>query len=366
MSWPGFLALDGAWLFLLLVPLIVFYFLKLKRPRMEIPSLALWRSVVNDRRVNAPFQKFKRNLLLLLQMLLLISLALAAMQPFWPSGGDRARYLPILIDTSASMAALDAPGSKSRLDVAKGEVGKLIDNLLPDQRLSLIAVSSTARRLTDFTDNKRVLREALERLEVTPVASRLEDALRMTQALARTVSIGTVVLYTDGNVPAEIDFELPFQLNYQKLPPAGPNIGITAINARRTGERWDLFVRIEGSPHPDDAGKPPDPTKNAAPPESGVQSTAGVQLIKDGKVIDDEIISLGQGQSQRIVFHVDASGPAALEVRLKPDGFDSLATDNVVYLDLPIGRPLTVYCPPDLTSYRHALAGLDEVQLFPD
>lgn len=346
MNWPGFLALNGAWLFLLLIPLIIFYFLKLKRPRMEIPSLALWRSVLNDRRVNAPFQKFKRNLLLLLQVLLLICLALAAMQPFWPSGADRAQYLPILIDTSASMAALDTAGGQSRLDAAKEEIGRLIDNLLPDQKLSLIAVSSTARRLTDFTDNKRVLRDALQQVEITPVVSRLEDALRMTQALARTVQIETVVLYTDGNVPADIDFELPFQLNYQKLPSPGQNIGITAINARRSGERWDIFVRVDGS-------------KEA-------QTTASVQLLTNGKPSDDEVISLEPGQSQRIVFHVDAEGPAALEVRLKPDGFDSLASDNVVYLDLPIGRPLTVYCPPDLSSYRHALGGLKDVALLPD
>jgi Ca-activated chloride channel homolog len=346
MNWPGFLALNGAWLFLLLVPLIIFYFLKLKRPRMEIPSLALWRSVLNDRRVNAPFQKFKRNLLLLLQVLLLVSLALAAMQPFWPSGADRAQYLPVLIDTSASMAALDTAGGRSRLDAAKEEVGRLIDNLLPDQKLSLIAVSSTARRLTDFTDNKRVLRDALAQVEITPAVSRLEDALRMTQALARTVQIETVVLYTDGNVPADIDFELPFSLNYQKLPSAGQNIAITAINARRSGERWDVFVRIDGS-------------KEA-------QMTAGVQLLHNGKPADDEVISLEPGQSQRIVFHVDAEGPAALEVRLKPDGFDSLSSDNVVYLDLPVGRPLTVYCPPDLASYRHALGGLKDVALLPD
>ena len=67
MSLPGFSALINAWWFLLLVPLIIFYFLKLQRPRIEIPSLALWRQVINDQRVNSPFQKFKRNLLLLLQ-----------------------------------------------------------------------------------------------------------------------------------------------------------------------------------------------------------------------------------------------------------------------------------------------------------
>lgn len=374
MTWPGFVSLQGAWLFLLLVPLIIFYFLKLKRPRHEIPSLALWRSVLNDRRVNAPFQKFKRNLLLLLQVLLLVCLVLAAMQPFWPSGADRARYLPILIDTSASMAALDEQERRSRLDVAKEEVGKLIENLLPDQRLSLIAVSSTARRLTDFTDNKRVLRDALQQLEVTPVASRLEDALRMTQALARTVPVETVVLYTDGNLPPEIDFELPFQLNYQKLPAAGQNLGITAVNARRSGDRWDVFVRVDASPEPGSqpvqakpASKSKGDEENAAKTGGDVAPlTAGVQLLRDGKPIEDEVISLEPGQSQRIVFHVDSEGAASLELRIKPDGFDALAADNIAYVDLPVARPLTVYCPPDLTSFRHAFRGLSDVVLLPD
>jgi hypothetical protein len=350
MSWWPFIANQWAWLFLLLVPLVIFYFLKLKRPRLEIPSLALWRSVLNDQRVNSPFQRFKRNILLLLQILLLLFLVLAAMQPFVPSGADRANYLPILIDTSASMAAVNGEGL-SRLDEAKLEVRKLIDNLLPDQRLCLISVSSSARQLTDFTDNQRVLRDALVRLEVSQVASRLEDALRMTQALARTVPIETAVLYTDGNVPPEIDFELPFQLNYQQISPAGKNIGITALNARRSDTRWDVFVRVEGT--------------KAASGVDEAPTSAGVTLLQNGKELANEMISLTAGQSQRIVFPVETAGAGMLEVRLKPEGFDSLASDNVAYLDLPVGRPLAVFCPPELESYRHALRGNKDVLLYP-
>jgi Ca-activated chloride channel family protein len=350
MSWFPFIAGQWAHLFWLLVPLVIFYFLKLKRPRLEIPSLALWRSVLNDQRVNSPFQRFKRNILLLLQILLLVCLVLAAMQPYMPTGADRAEHLPILIDTSASMAAVDETGL-SRLDAAKKEVRKLINDLLPNQKLCLIAVSSTARRLTDFTDNQRVLRDALDQLEVSQVASRLEDALRMTQAMARTVAIETVVLYTDGNVPADVDFELPFQLNFQKLPPAGRNIGITALNARRTDKRWDVFVRIEGSRRAEDKDAPP--------------VSATVSLFQNGKELGNELISLESGQSQRIVFPVESAGMGTLEIRLTPNGFDSLDSDNTAYLDLPPGRELAAFCPIELESYRHALKGLKDVILYP-
>ena len=107
---PAFTSLSSAWLFLLIVPLVVFYFLKLRRPRVEISSLVLWRQVLSDQRVNSPFQRFKRNLLLLLQLLLLALLVLAAMQPFLRRETGRAHRLPVLIDVSASMAALGQGG----------------------------------------------------------------------------------------------------------------------------------------------------------------------------------------------------------------------------------------------------------------
>lgn len=368
MTFPGFYALTSAWLFLLLIPLLVFYFLKLKRPQKQIPSLALWRQVINDQRVNSPFQKFKRNLLLLLQLLLLTLLILAAMQPFIPSGAERAEYLPVLIDCSASMAATDEPGGPSRLDLAKERVEELIENLLPDQRLSLIAVHSTARRLTDFTNNKRILHDALKKVKVEHAASELEDALRMTQALSRTQSIKTVVVLTDGNLPSQIDFELPFELNYQKLPSAGTNLGITAFNARRTrATSWDIFVRVESAADraaatadrpvgaPVDAGSAKETKKNA--------TSGKVQLIQDGQPVAEDSVILDPGESQRLVFRVDTKDASSLEARLIPDEFDALELDNQAYLELPVGRPLTVYCPPEMAGFRHALQSDDQIVL---
>lgn len=347
MNFPSFFNLAGAWLFLLLIPLVLFYFLKLKRPRLEIPSLALWRQVIQDRRVNSPFQRFKRNLLLLLQLLLLLFLVLAAMQPFIQSKDNRAHNLPVLIDCSASMGALDKPGGTTRLEAAKREVRKLIDNLLPDQRLSLIAFNSTARRLTDFTGNKRVLRDALDKIELAPVPSQLSDALRMAQALSLSQRIDSVIVLTDGNIPRQVDFELPFEVNYQRLPAGGANIGITALNARRAkAGLWDVFVRVEGT-------------------KSG-QTTAVIELLQEGAVIGSERVVLDPGQSQRLVFAVEAEAATALEVRARPVGFDSLPFDDVAYLDLPEARPLAVYCPLELETYRHALRAHAEVALFPD
>lgn len=362
MSWisnwiPGFFMPSLAWLFALLVPIIIFYFLKLRRTRIQVSSLALWQQVIQDQRVNAPFQKFKRNLLLWLQLLLLCLVVLAAMQPYWKGDAARMTYLPILIDVSASMGGVDANGV-SRLDLVKQELRPIIDGLLPDQRLTLIAVGNSARRLTEFTDNQQLLQAALNRLTVQDVPSQIEDGLLLAQALARTQEIPVVRLYSDGNLPtkpnpatgkpmAAVNFDLPFQVDFFQIDLPGNNLGITALNARRSSpETWDVFIRVEGAT---------------------TGSTEGmVTLTANGQPIGEEQIVVGPGEAQRLVFRVDARTHQELEATLKPVGLDALAADNRAWLSLPKGRNLNVYCEPELRTYRHALAAMSGVDLFPD
>ena len=344
---PAFSSLGNAWLFALLVPLIAFYFLKLKRPRVAIPSLVLWRQVLNDQRVNSPFQRFKRNLLLLLQILVLALLALAAMQPFLRREAARAHRLPVLIDVSASMGALDQARGHSRLDEVKRRLRERIDALLPDQEICLVAFGKTARRLTPFTNNHRELREALDNLGVEDVPSDIEEALRLAQALGRTEPFDKVLLLSDGNLPAQANFELPFQIDFEKTAPGGSNFGIVALNARRApGGHWQVFVQLAGS--------------------ANAESTTGtLELRQQDKVIAHEDVSLTRGSTPRLAFDLAGGPGAVLEARLRLNDFDSLAADDAAWLTLPASRPLTVFVPEKLAGYRHALAALPDVNVYP-
>src|SRR5882672_5987020 len=100
--WPALAAAAVA------VPaLLILYFLKLRRREMPVSSTILWRKAIQDLQVNAPFQKLRRNLLLLLQLLMLLFLCLALSRPvsnYTPGAGKTS---VILIDRSASMAAKD-------------------------------------------------------------------------------------------------------------------------------------------------------------------------------------------------------------------------------------------------------------------
>ncbi|MGK0190734.1 MAG: Ca-activated chloride channel family protein, partial [Verrucomicrobiales bacterium] len=352
---PGFFSPAAAWLFLLLIPLIAFYFLKLRRPRVTIPSLVLWQQVLDDQRVNSPFQRFKKNLLLFLQILLLIFLVLAAMQPFLLGESARAQRIPILVDTSASMAAIDAPGGESRLQVARQRITEIIDNMLPDQEMCLISVSDTARQETVFTENKRLLQSTLEKLRIRDVPSNLEDGLRMAQAVQRSESFEKLVLYSDGNFPEQAFVDLQFDIDFRKLETGGSNIGITACSARRAdSESWDLFVELRNS------------DTSATNATLTITSANADDLASDEVVLASKIVSISAEAPRRLVFRIDGRNAALLQVKLSADGFDALTADNVAYLRLAQNRPLNVYSPTSMYAARHALGTLPDIILFPN
>src|SRR3954469_3113752 len=110
--------------------LIILYFLKLRRRDVEISTTLLWKKAIEDLQANAPFQKLRRNLLLLLQLLILGATVAAVGQPMLKARTQSGIRHLLLIDRSASMSARDATVDgqpATRLESAKADALKLID-----------------------------------------------------------------------------------------------------------------------------------------------------------------------------------------------------------------------------------------------
>src|SRR5258706_12844360 len=108
------LALAG----LIFIPLIVaFYLLRLRRAERTVSSTFLWQQLVRDLEANAPWQRLRRSLLLLLQLLLVAILALLAARPYLERPAGLARAVGIVLDTSASLAPTAV--TPSRIEAAK-------------------------------------------------------------------------------------------------------------------------------------------------------------------------------------------------------------------------------------------------------
>ena len=100
---PLFLLLS-----LLAGPIILLYMLRLRRQEMQVSSTLLWQKLLRDREANAPWQRLRRNLLLILQLLILAFLVLALARPFWPVATVVSGNVVLLLDASASWTGTTA------------------------------------------------------------------------------------------------------------------------------------------------------------------------------------------------------------------------------------------------------------------
>src|SRR5215218_1516780 len=101
----AFLTPLGLLLGALAVPIILLYMLRLRRRDVQVSSTMLWQQVLRDREANTPWQRLRRNLLLIVQLLVLAALAFALARPFIEVPAVTTGRIALLIDASASMNA---------------------------------------------------------------------------------------------------------------------------------------------------------------------------------------------------------------------------------------------------------------------
>jgi Ca-activated chloride channel homolog len=193
MPFTSPLALLG----LLFLPVVVaMYLLKLRRDETVVPSTLLWTRLVADVEANAPWQRLRRSLLLLLQLLLVAILALLAARPFLERPAGLARDVVLVLDTSASMAATDA--TPSRLEAAKAEALDALRDLPSGGVVSLIAADRTARIVVNETTDLGRIRQALAGIRPSSASGDLGDALELAGKLAARSGEAQILVATDG------------------------------------------------------------------------------------------------------------------------------------------------------------------------
>lgn len=176
--------------------LLLLYFLKLKRREVVISSTLLWKRAIRDLQVNAPFQKLRRNILLLLQLLALIAMLLALAGPILAlRQGPGQRYV-VLIDRSASMNATDV--TPSRLAEAKEQAKVFVESLRGGSVVSLrdssdhamvIAFDRHPKVMCNFTSDKRQLAAAIGAIEPGDGISQLGEAVTVARAFAQSPGV---------------------------------------------------------------------------------------------------------------------------------------------------------------------------------
>ncbi len=356
MSWLSALN-PWQWIVMLAVPPLVFllYFLKLRRQPIEVPSTYLWRKAIEDIHVNSLWQRLRRNLLLLLQLLFLAALILACLRPGIHGNQATGRRWILMLDNSASMQAIDL--QPSRLDAAKSKAKDQISMMNRGDVAMLIAFSDRADIQQGFTGDTRRLFAALDKVTPTNRTTDISEALRAAAGLANPGRVSfdgmndiqvaealpaSVYVYSDGGFPAISDFDRG-NLSIEFVPIGKSridNVGIEAFAVTRKEDRTDeldAYARV--SNYGDEA----------------VETTAS--LYMDQRLIDAVRTTIEAHKDKGLRFSLKDISVESGTFRVELDRADQFVVDNQAYATLRPGRSINVLLvTPGNTALEKALS----------
>lgn len=323
------------WMLLALIPpaTVLLYFLKLKRVPLEVPSTYLWHKTIEDLHVNSLWQKLRQNILLFLQLLLLLLAILALLRPSWQGSQLTDERYVFLIDTSASMSAVDV--EPTRLEAAKQQLIQLIDQeLRPGSVAMVISFSDRAIVEQPFTNNRNLLKRKIAAIMPTQRGSELDEALRVAAGLANPGRSGTedrdvaaakampatLVILSDGKYRASPNFAMGnLKAQYVSIGKTeATNVGIVAFSSAANPERPEqtqLFGRIQNFGSED------------------ATLTANLVLYNPNRhLLDAAQVTIPPSGTSGVEFTIDTIEDG--ELRLELDHKDAFPLDNVAFVAL--------------------------------
>ena len=233
---PFFLLLG-----LLAIPIIILYMLRLRRQELTVSSTMLWQRLLRDREANSPWQKLRRNILLLLQLLILAALVFALARPFIPVPAIVSGSVVVLLDGSASMQATDV--EPTRFEVAKTQVRDLIGTLSGTDQMTIIQVGQTPTVLISASSDKNALRQAVAGAEVGAGEADWGSGVALATGAAQGFTDARIAVISDGGLPDNLP-PLPAETVYVPIGISPENLAITALATRNTADGVQLFASV--------------------------------------------------------------------------------------------------------------------------
>ncbi len=226
---PGALALAAV-----AIPIVALYILKMRRPPRVVPSTFLWEQALHDVQANAPWQRLRPNLLLLLQLLAVAALVLALARPFVLRAAAAQGDVVAVLDASSLMGATDV--APSRFAAARARIGALIDGLPPDNVMSIVLMARQPHVLIAQSGDHGALHAALDRAATTYEAPDPTATLNVAMALARGGKHASLFVYTAAGDPTTAPPLLPgvqVETHQVTLGAGLRDLGIVAFAASR-------------------------------------------------------------------------------------------------------------------------------------
>ncbi len=328
------------------VPLILFlHSLKPKGIKVRTTTLFLWERVLKEQALGTRLGwLLKKNLLLILQLLIASALIAALADPALLHFGAPAGDSVVVVDLSASMKAGDGRGT--RFEAARQQFLSLVDELGMGRKMMVIGAGAQPRLLMPFTTDKRRLSELARRLEPTDGQGRVKEAILFAHAFLKRASQDRVVVISDGAFVGAQDFsQQTAHLRLIRVDGGQDNVGIIGFEIRRHPKReshHEIMVHVRNFT-----------AKTVRVP---------LHLMQGEKTLLREEIEIAADGRRVLIYPFDQTLAGNLVARLEIN--DDFATDNRAFLavhDAPSLRLL--YVGPGNPFLKNLFRYLPQVQV---
>ncbi len=310
------------WTLLAIPILIIIHTLKPKPRPVDVTNLFLWTKVIKERSRNLSFERLKRNLPLLLQILIAGLAAMALAKPTWTYLTAKKGNMVLVIDTSASMKARSESGT--RFDQARKKAIHLIEERDRDQKILIVEAGKKPVVKSGFIENSSHAQDVVKKLQPTDAAVNLEPAVYLALSFVDPAAEDLLYLITDG---AAKNFSALIK-NHPNIRPmiisgGEQNIGITKFEFRQLfdhSDQYEFLLEIKNF----------NPSSLECP----------IRLSIDGVGLFERVIALAAEERKMLIIPYSGLINGIARATLNID--DDFVVDNQAYLSLTAAKDIWV------------------------
>ena len=299
----GFTNLWPLFLLLTIPPVIMLYILKRKYKEEVISSSLLWKEVYKNTRANTPWEKFKKNIMLLLQIIIILFIILALMKPFLNFGGKSYKNIIMVIDNSASMNTLY--DDKSRLEQGKELAKEYLNGIKDGTNTYIISYDNTSNLLLNGDFNKDKARSIIDNIMPSYARGDISEVTSFVKAIGEGIGEEyEALIFTDKEISLQ---DINGKIIY--LANSGLNGSIDNISHKFIEDKVKVIATV---------------TNNGDSVYEGDFS-----LYEGDELSKVEAVNLQVGESITLSFELDNINSEYLKGELSRK--DILAEDNTYY-----------------------------------
>jgi Ca-activated chloride channel family protein len=301
------------------VPIVLMYVLKLRRREHPVSSTLLWRRALDDVQANAPWQRLRPNILLLLQLLVMAAIVLALARPAYSRSHAFAGDLILVVDQSYGMQAADV--RPSRFAAALTEARSLASSVGSGNVVSVVGMGAQPTLAIAESADQGAVSSAIDTLKVSASPPNYLAALSLAVSLARGGEHTQAIILTsrDSGISG-LPLQVPFPVEVRRLGGHLRDLGLTAFQAARQGRTTSAVLRVANF---------------------GVKTVfSDLDLYVDGRLADVRPISVRAGRELPLFWSNLPGGARSLEARLTVR--DDISADKAAWTVIAGGSTRSV------------------------